>query len=511
MLAASGTAHATGFTELGQDVPQSPDTTVSLDGYFRTRGEGLYHLDLGRGPTPSGSTIFPTPKDPNSHLLIGGDMRLRTDVTISAPGGMLAVKGRFDVLDNVAFGSGAASAYTPNAPQQDTGAAIRAKRVYGLAITPLGVIAAGRMGQHFGLGMFANGGDCLDCDGSETADRIAFITPLFGHVFAVAYDLSASGPLVERKAGNRSIDAEPSDDVHSVSFAFLKWNDEPVRDRRKRAGRTAVEYGAWISHRWQENDIPASYYPTAQPIPITDAQVVPRGYTATAIDAWFRVAHPYFRVEAEGAFVKAQVDQSSLVPGVLYRKPVKAQQLGAVLESEAGPKDGGLGVGFDTGYASGDSAPGFGAFPVTGAAAPKPGDLDGAQANPPRDNRIDNFRFSPDYRVDRILFREIIGTVTDAVYLRPHVRARLIQARSGTLEASLAMITSWAVYAQSTPGGHRALGTELDPTLAYRSKDGFLAALEYGVLFPGAGFDNQQLHLNAQTAQLWRLRLQYLF
>ena len=42
-----------------------------------------------------------------------------------------------------------------------------------------------------------------------------------------------------------------------------------------------------------------------------------------------------------------------------------------------------------------------------------------------RDNRIDNFRFHSDYRVDRILFREIIGTVTDAMYAKPHARLRL--------------------------------------------------------------------------------------
>ena len=52
------------------------------------------------------------------------------------------------------------------------------------------------------------------------------------------------------------------------------------------------------------------------------------------------------------------------------------------------------------------------------------GQLDGPQANLPRDHTVDNFRFHPDYHIDQILFREIIGTVTDAIYVRPHVRAR---------------------------------------------------------------------------------------
>ena len=43
---------------------------------------------------------------------------------------------------------------------------------------PIGILAAGRMGSHWGLGMLANGGDCLDCDAGDAADRIAFVTPL---------------------------------------------------------------------------------------------------------------------------------------------------------------------------------------------------------------------------------------------------------------------------------------------------------------------------------------------
>ena len=49
-----------------------------------------------------------------------------------------------------------------------------------------------------------------------------------------------------------------------------------------------------------------------------------------------------------------------------------------------------------------------------------PGQFDGPQANLPRDRTVDNFRFHPDYHIDQILFREIIGTITDAIYIRPH-------------------------------------------------------------------------------------------
>ncbi|MDB5216859.1 MAG: hypothetical protein JWO86_4786, partial [Myxococcaceae bacterium] len=188
----------------------------------------------------------------------------------------------------------------------------------------------------------------------------------------------------------------------------------------------------------------------------------------------------------------------------------KGRQIGAVLQSEFGPIDAMFTAGLDAGYASGDPAPGFGATQNPNAAAPQPGDLDGPQASPRRDNRVDNFRFHSDYRIDRILFREIIGTVTDAVYARPHARLRLTRARSAELSATTDVIASRAVAASSTLSGKAPLGIEIDPSLIFETHS-FLAALDYAVLFPMSGFDNVATSQAAKPAQLVRLRLNYLF
>ena len=154
-----------------------------------------------------------------------------------------------------------------------------------------------------------------------------------------------------------------------------------------------------------------------------------------------------------------------------------------------------------------DRAPGLGAFP--GSTAAKAGELDGAQVSPPRDTRADNFRFHPDYRIDRILFHEIIGTVTDAFYARPHARVTLLRGGPGELRAAAAAIASFAVEPTSTPGNARPLGVEIDPTLLYESRDGFQIAFEYALLVPLAGLDGSAQ--SATVAQLARLRLGYLF
>jgi uncharacterized protein (TIGR04551 family) len=511
LFSLSSTAHATGFTDYGQDITPRLDTTITLDGAFRVRLEELYNLDLDHGLTPSGQPLFPTPlTDPASQWLSHADMRLRTDLAIYAPGAGIAVKARFDLFDNLPLG-GSAVGVTPavTSTQLALSDAIRVKRLYGEAVIPFGLVAAGRMGSHWGLGMLTNGGDCADCDSGDSADRIALITPLVGHIWAVSYDFTANGPTIGRPAGFRQLDLGAGDNVRTLSFAFLRFETDMTRERRRLADRATVEYGAVGSYRWQAQDVPASYLPLTEDVALGPAQVMHRGYSATALDGWFRLTLPQFRLEAEAVVLWATIEQASLVPGVELNAPLKSLQYGFALQSQYGAPEALFAAGLDAGLASGDKAPGFGAFPKLGRA--QPGDLEGAQSSPPTDNRVDNFRFHPDFRIDRILFREIIGTITDAFYIRPHMRFHIAKLGPGQLTASLAGVASWAVYPESTPGGQQALGIELDPTLVYESVDGFQVALEHAVLFPLAGLDNGLQNISAQPAQLLRLRLMYLF
>lgn len=514
VVGTSPDASATGFNEAGQDYIPREHTEVELDGYLRTRGEALRNLDLDRGLQTNGQPIFPVPQsDPSAQTLTHWDMRLRTDLRVYAPGSLVGVKARIDVLDNVALGSLPEGIPAATTSQRSPADVLRVRRAYGELVLPFGLVAAGRMGTHWGLGMVANGGDCLDCDSADAADRVAFITPLLGHIFALAYDFSATGPQAKRRGQNRTIGFEPHTDVRTVTFTMLRWKDDAARLRRRRAGKTTVEYGSYITHRWQGSDIPSSYVSTAQPIdPFANggSGVMTRGFSASAFDGWFRLTFPWARVEAEAVFLTATIDQPSLVPGLLLRDPAKSRQIGAALQTDFGPIDSAVSGGLDGGYASGDPAPGFGVTQGANAAAPRPGDLDGPQALPRRDNRIDNFKMHSDFRVDRILFREILGAVTDAVYARPHARVRIARARSAELSAHAAVIASRAVEATSTLSGKAPLGVEIDPSLVFATHS-FLASLDYAVLFPLSGFDNVATSQAAKPAQLVRLRLNYLF
>jgi uncharacterized protein (TIGR04551 family) len=510
-LATAARADGTEYGQLGKDIRPREHTEINVSGYLRTRGEALYNLDLDHGLTPSGQPLFPVPvSDPRAQTLTHWDMRLRTDVSFYAPGETLAVKVRIDALDNLTLGSLPDGPPSASSTQRAPSDVVKIRRAYGQALLPFGLLFAGRMGTTWGLGMVANGGECQDCDSADAGDRIGLIAPLASHIFALSYDFTGSGPIGTRATQNRFLDLEPRTQTRTATFAWLKWYGPESLERRRKANKSSFEYGAYLTHRSQDADVPGSYLPTAQPVDVSSTSAfVSRGFRASAGDVWLKLSLPYGRIEFEAAALVAQVDQASLVPGILFRAPVKSTQFGAALETDFGDER--FSVGADAGFASGDTAPGFGVVQRPGARTPQSGDLDGPQANPPKDRSVNNFRFHPDYRIDRILFREIIGTVTDAAYVKPHGRVRLAYGDAFDFSATAALVGSMAVSASSTPSGKAPLGIELDPSLIYSHRDGFLAALDYAFLLPLSGLDNVATRLSAKPAQLLRLRLGFQF
>lgn len=515
----SATAFASGLSDHGEDLFPREKFDFALDGYFRTRGEWLYNLDLDRGTTPSGKPLYAVPlSDPKGQSLMAADVRMRTDLAIYAPFAAAAVKLRIDLIDNLTLGStpvlspGTGNSPTPaTTPGQLPSTLFRLKRAYGEVLTPVGYFAAGRMGNMWGLGIMANGGDCLDCNLGDAADRVAFVTSIANHLWALAYDFSAIGPTQTKKDGSRQLILDPSTNVHSLSFAFMNVKDDASRRRRRLADKWTVEYGLLASYRWQDNDVPADYLPITTTTALTSASVMHRGYKAGVGDVWLRLQGPIFKAELEFALLGAVIDQPSLLPGVLLRDKATSLQAGGALETTFGAPESVVQGGLNFGFASGDPAPGFGAYPPAGANTQQAGELDGPQASIPTDTRVDNFRFHPDYRVDRILFNEIIGTVTDAWYLRPWGRARLLEFASYQLLLNADATVSRAFYASSTPGNNPMLGLEFHGSFTWAAKDGFDVLLEYAALIPFAGFDNPAQGLQARPAQMARVRLAWRF
>ena len=141
-------------------------------------------------------------------------------------------------------------------------------------------------------------------------------------------------------------------------------------------------------------------------------------------------------------------------------------------------------------------------------------------------------RFHFDYRVDLILFRNVLNRVQGAYYFRLSVDYDFMRSLNGQkFGGGAAVIWSRASEFVQAPGHKRDLGLELDFSLYFQSKDGslnddpskmggFYAALQYGVFFPLPGLEylkNEQADTSKNsdwslsTAQTVRLIVGVLF
>jgi uncharacterized protein (TIGR04551 family) len=498
------------------------DFRLTLDGYLRVRADVWNDLDLSRGVSPStGQPIFPTAAGGgDEHTLSAVDMRLRVEPTLSV-GQTVRIHLRADLLDNVGFGSTpdvlpsttAFSAAVTRADPPESGvnglkSSFRIKQAWGEVTLPFGILAAGRMGAltNWGTGFFINNGDCLGCDVGDAGDRIALTVPILNHYVTALYELSSSGPYVD--SFGQEIPVERRAQANTAALAVARYYSADAQARILKARRTLVQYGILASYRTQQLDAPGWTQPGGLVRAYSANDFVRRGLRSFAADLWLMVHHRGLRAELELATVIGQIDDATTTPGLSLRQPVTSRQLGGVF-SLSYQFHWPVRLRFELGYASGDDAPGFGNRFAPGQLSTQPGDVDGPQLHPPNDMTVDNFRFSPDYHVDLILWRRLLGQVTDAVYVKPTVRLGPFGSPTHHVSFDVSVIDSNSIFASTPPGGERHLGAEIDLGMRYRYEAGFQIDLGYGLFFPGAGFRNVMLNLDPQPAQTLELILAY--
>jgi uncharacterized protein (TIGR04551 family) len=513
---------------------------LQMDGYYRVRGQLFDNLDLGGrrdASLPNGRYLFPVPfNQPNGSAgdstLTTANMRLRLEPTMNVSE-HVRVRAQLDVLDNFVLGSSTSSLYDdPSSPYPSAffGSSrvvghptdphvdrpyISPKRVWAEVQTPVGLLSFGRMPSEWGLGILTNAGAGLDEDFGDTVDRIQFAlpavtTPVGRLVFVPILDFDNAGALFKQpwaaNATGQPFDADPGDNARGYGLKIARL-DTPEEVRRKLdRNEASVNFGMYYTYRsqrwtypdWTNAGFDASFASTTQ----TPASVHRAGY-AHVLDLWYRWLSPRWRVEAELVGVYGSIADTRSDPNLQPIAPPKTylQQWGGAVVAEYKAIPNKVTIGGEIGAASGDPAPGFGNVPSYG---PQPyGSFEGAQSGcipgptgPCQflDRTISNFRFNPAYRVDLVLFHQILGQVTDAVYLKPKLRWDIFPG----LWLDEAIIYSRALDKSSTPsvnatggGGSANLGIELDTQLNYASGDGFHAWFQWGVLQSLAGLDTQ--------------------
>ncbi|HEX4404421.1 MAG TPA: TIGR04551 family protein [Polyangia bacterium] len=484
-----------------------------------------------------------------THKNIGGaNLRLRIEPTLNITD-MVRVHAQFDVLDNTILGStpdtlagiykqsstatsaattssAAATASPPTAFQYTTQdpptigqnsvmTSIVAKRAWAEIDSEFGSVRFGRMPWNFGRGLFYNDGGCPDCDVGTTVDRVMALTQLAGHQIAVAWDLGPQGYTSQQTSlGQQSPDGYPydlsqNDDVLQLMASIVR-KDNPVQLReRVDRGEPVLNYGVQLVYRNQGNtvttmaptNVATTVTPGTQaltPEQLNQAQLF--GAYSFTPDVWAKFYYKALTLEFEGVGVFGKIEHPGLL--VADGKPTTMRQMGWVAAAELRLYRDSFFVGVETGGATGDQAE------------------DPSQylnyrwrfvQQPNGDHAINDFHFSPDYHVDEIFFRHIMGTVTNAIYIKPQTAYWYELGGNRAIGINGSVIYSMAQVPVSTPGNSINYGIEGDIGATYRNTgEGVYGGVTWGLFFPMAAlsrpaslFPND--YVDASSAQILRI------
>ncbi len=398
---------------------------------------------------------------------------------------------------------------------------IRVVEAFGEWATPYGTLRIGRQASHWGLGILANGGmgttwdgihplphyyggplgpaagTGYDADFSNFTDRAAFVTGFGGVYLALFWDWIAQGGLSQdpTRFDGVPFDMEDADDVNQWGFALFRkplTPEEMVRRKRdlnqRRIG--VLDFGVYGIVRTQELDSePVKGAATPADLDLSDAgaiKLLPREAWAVAADAWARFElrpNPSMRFVAEGEFVylHGEIADAAVVGDAASQKPKSLRMWGGALKS-AWQMDN-ITVGLDAGVASGDDTRCFGVY--------GPGNCGLETANSGSNRVISGFKFHRNYRVDSLLFRDVIGAVTNAMYVKPTfgLTRRPWFDNDERMGFDLGVLHALAQNADGTPGKGGTLGTEMELRAFLGSRDLYLATVTFSYLIPGDGLN----------------------
>jgi len=278
----------------------------------------------------------------------------------------------------------------------------------------------------------------------------------------------------KNRQGGQPYDLEDNDDVAQWTFMITRIDDPETWRQTVKEGKTAFNFGAYFQYRSQDFE--------AQNVKLgagTDlaTNYISRKASMYIPDVWARFTTSNLTLETELVGIFGDIDNLNPVSADPTQAPKqKFRMLGGVAKLDWSMLDDDLHLELELGFASGDEW------------ESENGVINVHEANyfpqAANDDTITNFRFNYDYRVDLIFFREILGAITNATYVKPSVSYNV----TDRIHFKLAGIASFSNVPVSTPGNDisgRLYGIELDAELGYGNKDdGFFAGLYYGVFFP---------------------------
>ena len=506
--------------------------TVDYSGYLRWRNDLFYRGDLGAGVggirTPLENSDLNQGVADSSDVLAGSNLRFRFAPTIRVAQ-MFRIKTVIDVLDNLVLGS--TPDYHPDRADVPITALADGQAAVGdgIAVKQLWleweffhgfVLSAGRMPDGFGLGMVTSSGDGLDSDFGDSTDRFSVLFRAFGFHSLWYFDSPFEGATsLSRIDGyGQAHDLSSVDDAIRWGFTIgmrpLDSNEEAQAQRDLKAGKPVLQFALKNSFTTQE----------FESVAIDDDELCTEGSAGYAYDcvrllpreASLWVPDLWARLDwrpRHDLDIRIEIELAGIVGDFAYvqnRDDIDSAKdilgMGGVLQTEI--RHGRLTYSLEFGGASGDDV----AFGPHGQGFTSADDAAYAQDARLVNNRtITRFLFSRDYRVDLILYREILGAVTDSFYVKPTVAARLLDTEELRVGGSLSVLYAQAFLAEPTPGHDNPLGVETDLNLYIEQGKHLRVDLDAGILFPLSGLDNATTSRSAKTAVTVQARLGIIF
>lgn len=494
-------------------------------GYFRTRLTAFGNYDLntrGTSPVPApiddgqrGNASQDNINTDDSDALLGGNIRFRYEPTIHITESV-RVSGVFDIMDNLVLGT------TPNGLRTNWGSdafftfngaepvnedsigknAIAVKALYGQADTLIGTFTVGRVPADWGLGIIYNDGGvfkrdeqildghgwkCLDCDSSDAVDRVEYRIrdPFFDSLYLnFSWDFVNSGLAgynLQQDSLGQSFDLSDNDDVLQFTLSLF---DRPISqqevDERYRAlyetRQWTADWGVLFSYRQQkiaaEDDAQQQGSGAA-----STYDMYKKDAEAYVIDLWGRFMIPcpkdvLLRLEAEFVGVFGSIEREHNDEG----DDRTITQIGFALESEVTWHD--LFAGLKAGVAWADN--------MVYSGHPMIEQLDAVPVG-------SILRFDPNYTVDSIMFRELMGGINNAWYLNLYGEYKFplqMQQMTIALGARIDLTTSGAIEKNATPGNASWYGFEGNAKLFYDESDRFRFEIGAGFFVPGDAWKN---------------------
>jgi uncharacterized protein (TIGR04551 family) len=490
---------------------------LEMGGYFRVRTDWFKNFNLGFIDDPAqGGAPFPRDLDCNASqldhpcddVLSSTNMRLRLEPVLHLSEGT-SVHVQADVFDNLVFGSTpdgtnysgvpfdafhpplGAFTGTQSPPVRGVNSdrsSIVVKRAWAEVAVPLGILKAGRMPNHWGLGIWANAGGYdpihgtydYDADYGDSVDRVSFSAMIPGTPLRamVAHDWDLTALTSNQTSADNGHEGHPfaldtaSDRSSWVGVISKMETPQEFKDATERGDRV-LDYGVYFEYKtqsWAYNQPDFQIGDTPDPSQF----YFPRGLKTYTGDLWGRAGLGSVVLEAE---LVGQLGSVSHLDDLGVIGSADIRKFGGVGRATWTGVDGKLRLGLEGGFATGDQWDNTpqGATNIVNANLLG----DPTICNAQHSCTLSQFIFNPAYHVDMILWRRLVGAVTNAAYAKPFLEYDLTK----SIMVKVANVTSFALKPVATPGNSDVYGTEFDADVGYAGHNVF-AGISYGVLFP---------------------------